>query len=102
MFKGAKNKKDYSGQTATELAIFGALLVFVLGILINYALNQNYSQELPLRAFRRAMQFAPGSNLAASVTIIEDKDIPYVSGPLVIADRTGFISGASVNKKIIK
>jgi len=46
------NKK---AQTAIELAVFGAILVFVLGLIIRQSLGSGYAQNQPLRAMRYAM-----------------------------------------------
>ena len=43
------------GQTATELAIFGAILIFVVGLLVRQAYNANSVQNYSLRAMRMAL-----------------------------------------------
>lgn len=79
------NKK---AQTATELAIFGSILLFVIGMIVRQGLSSGYLQNMNLKATRLAMkqsfQFsatdAPtltsermASRNSASVLIIEDR-----------------------------
>ncbi|MBF0511589.1 MAG: hypothetical protein HQL13_04580, partial [Candidatus Omnitrophica bacterium] len=73
-------------QAAIELAIFGAILVFVLGSIIRTAIGNSYSQNTSFWAMRMAMAKSWESSLAvstsrssASVTIIEDRLSPDVN-----------------------
>ncbi|MBF0533098.1 MAG: hypothetical protein HQL23_08410 [Candidatus Omnitrophica bacterium] len=47
----SKNK----GQTSIELAVFGAILIFVIGAIIQAGLNQSFQQDKDLKAMRQAM-----------------------------------------------
>ncbi|MDP2940620.1 MAG: hypothetical protein Q8O13_11225 [Candidatus Omnitrophota bacterium] len=88
-------------QTASELAIFGTILVFVIGVLIRFALSFNYNQDYQMRAFKRALQLsyanqADSANRSlASVTIINDRDIPELSDQLGIMQRTPYFASAT-------
>ncbi len=77
-------------QTAIELAIFGAILIFVIGLIVRTGLNNAYQQNQQLRAMRMAMKLSyensegligssggdwsgNASRNSASVTIVEDR-----------------------------
>ena len=56
--------KDKKGQAILELAIFGAILIMLLGALINYGLRYNYQQLAMQRAFRKALGTSATSSVA--------------------------------------
>ena len=70
-----------NGQATVELAIFGSVLIFCLGLLINYGMYYNLSQMHQMRAFRKTLARAndetvrEGSLYANCVTVY-DKHIP--------------------------
>ena len=43
------------GQAMLELAVFGSLMVLVLGALVSYAMNSDYNQRQMMDSFRRAL-----------------------------------------------
>ena len=47
-----KSRKYLRAQTALELAVFGAILIFVVGVIIRQALSSAYMQNQNLRAMR--------------------------------------------------
>src|SRR3990167_2366031 len=83
-------------QTALELAIFGAVVFFVIGLLIRQAFNSNYTQNHAFRAMRYALAESfktshgyggivlprgPGSEnssarITASILYVEDRLTP--------------------------
>jgi len=73
--------KGQRAQTAVELAVFGSILIFVLGSIIRLAVNTGLAQHSVLRATRMAMtasyRTSTGSANAArnfaSVLIVEDR-----------------------------
>jgi len=72
------------GQALLELAVFGSLLIMLLGVLINYGLRYNSQQYLMQEAFRKALAAAeestnPGTPESVSYAIIEDNHIPNPS-----------------------
>ncbi|HSV42967.1 MAG TPA: hypothetical protein VLJ10_00285 [Candidatus Bathyarchaeia archaeon] len=44
------------GQAAVELAVFGAIVVFVIGLILKTSLSISHQANIQLRAFRRALQ----------------------------------------------
>ncbi len=82
------NKKYRSGQTAVELGVFGAILIFVLGLIVQQGLNFSHQQNQQLKAMRAAMTLSyrnaeglagggggdgNASHNSASVLLIEDR-----------------------------
>ncbi|MCA9401293.1 MAG: hypothetical protein KC713_06675 [Candidatus Omnitrophica bacterium] len=51
-------KQNKKAQTAVELAVFGAILIFVLGLIIRQAMSYHYLQNQNYRAMRMAMQLS--------------------------------------------
>ncbi len=104
-------KSIYSkAQTSTELAVFGAVLIFMLGMMIRYALSAGTSQSESLKAMRMAMATSlraaetgknrmskkPGnaSRNIASVLIVEDR-LSAEESKFGVQSRSPFIVGAS-------
>ncbi len=52
MFHSTQNTK---GQSAVELAVFGSILIFVIGIIVRQSLGVNYQQHQSFKALRTAM-----------------------------------------------
>lgn len=50
--------KFQSGQALLELAIFGSLLIMLLGVLVNYGLHYNFQQKAIQDSFRKALWYA--------------------------------------------
>ncbi len=81
------------GQAAVELAVFGAILVFILGTIVRSAVGNSYTQEHNFKAMRMAMlESWQGSDAAkglagvpqishnsASVLFIEDRLSPDIN-----------------------
>ena len=53
-----KNKRSRLAQTVTELAVFGGVFVFVLGLIIRQGMSYSYQQNQTLKAMRMAMQMS--------------------------------------------
>lgn len=99
-------------QTAAELAIFGAILIFVLGLIIRQTANAGLQQNQSLRAMRLAMktslEYSEGRQVAsedpwtrssssrniASILLIEDR-LAVTSGRQAAVDRVPYIAGGS-------
>ncbi|MFH1360157.1 MAG: hypothetical protein ABIJ41_03870 [Candidatus Omnitrophota bacterium] len=70
-------------QTATELAIFGSILIFVLGSIVRSAMSYNYANNQALKAMRLAFKAsyassetqAAGRNMASILMIEDRKDV---------------------------
>ena len=79
------------GQALVELAIFGSLLILVLGALVNYGLNADFTQQAMMRTFRQSLVTAaqseqqnPPTPVSASHVFLEDRHIPNPSHPFGI------------------
>src|SRR3989338_2924758 len=74
-----RSSKKEIAQAAIELAVFGAILLFVLSVIVRQAFNANFGQNQTLRALRMAMtesyktssRGSPARNLA-TIIIVED------------------------------
>ncbi len=87
------------------MAIFGAVLIFILGIMIRYALNFNYVQNQQLAAMRTALSMSyqaswsdkDATRNVASVLYIEDRKDAENSGMKehLSVSRTPFIMSGS-------
>lgn len=90
--------KGHRAQTALELAVFGAILIFILGVIVKSSISRSFQQHSMLRATRWAMTqsytTSAGMNNAsrnsASILVIEDR-LTVGSGKYGAIDRTPFI-----------
>ncbi len=103
-------------QTASELAIFGSILIFVLGMIVNQTVGFSYAQNHYLRAMRLAMKISylyseglvkdtngeyidkngSGSRNNATVLLIEDR-LTVDSGKYGAVDRAPQIINVSAS-----
>ncbi len=102
----AINRMPTRAQTVSELAVFGAILIFVIGAMIRYAVNFNYNQNQQLAAMRMALKLSYQAGVAdntarKSATVIYIEDRQDVSpGKYASQNRTPYIvtgSGAFTN-----
>jgi len=77
-----------------ELAIFGSLVLMLLGALLNYGLTADYNQQLIMDTFRRVLGMASGGS--ASLTVIRDRYIPSPSHPYALGSVSPVIASAEV------
>jgi hypothetical protein len=94
------NKK---AQALTELAVFGSILLILLGVLINYGLRYNYQQQIEQAAFSKAMVSAKEANwdyYPSSVqhVVIKDVHIPDPANPFAIGSLTTLMGSAAVTR----
>ncbi|MFH1397227.1 MAG: hypothetical protein ABIH27_01580 [Candidatus Omnitrophota bacterium] len=73
--------KNVNGQALLELAVFGSIILYLMGILVNYGLRYNWQQRLNQQAFRKNLKDAahsmePGYPVSTGNTIIRDVHIP--------------------------
>jgi hypothetical protein len=90
-----------SGQAAIELAVFGAILIFVLGTIVRSAVGNSYSQNQNFKAMRMAMlaswngsKAGNTSHNTASILFVEDRLSPDLNkyGDL---ERNPFVASGS-------
>jgi hypothetical protein len=107
-------QQNHKAQTLIELAIFGSILIFVLGVIIRQALTFSYIQNQTLKAMRVAlstsykysegiMDTSPandhegagvGSRNRASILLIEDR-LSADSAKYGSIDRNPYVNSAS-------
>ncbi|MFA5401873.1 MAG: hypothetical protein WC359_15580 [Dehalococcoidia bacterium] len=87
-------------QALLEIAIFGAIIVMLLGVLITYGIRYNAQQKLMQQSFRKALSKSvsqPG--VAVSNVILRDTHIPNPSDTFGVGSVTPFIgSGGTVTR----
>lgn len=92
--------QSLAGQALLELALFGSMLLMLLGVMVSYGLRYNYQQKTMMEAFRKTLNesavYERGGQ--ASVTVISDEHIPNPSNPFAIGSVSPFISSASVTR----
>jgi len=97
MFKSENNK----AQAAVEFAVFGAILIFLLGTIVRSAVSNSYNQNQNFKAMRMAMLASWNGSKAgnishnsASILFVEDRLSPDFNkyGAL---DRNPFIANSS-------
>lgn len=87
------------GQALLELAIFGSLLIMLLGVLVNYGLRYNFQQRTMQKAFREALNLAdPGrkAERSSNYITIQDSHIPSPSNPFGVGPTRDSIAAASI------
>jgi len=83
------------GESLLEVAIFGAIIVMLLGVLISYGLRYNYQQKMMQQAFRKSLTHAvnqPGTSI--SNVVISDKHIPNPSDTFGVGSVTPMTGSA--------
>ena len=65
-----------TAQALAELAIFGSILLMLLGVLVNYGLRYNFQQQVIQQAFRKAIAHDPATPESDTNLILKDKYIP--------------------------
>jgi len=74
--------KSYrKSQSLAELAIFGTIILMLLGTLINYAVRFNAQQKTMQHAFRRALAQASGSRHSGAISLVRDVHVPSPQDP---------------------
>ncbi len=93
--------KHNRGQAAGEVAVFGAIIIFLIGATIRTAISTSYTQNQQLKTMRIALlKSLEGSNAGnssrntTSITYVEDRLSPDF-GKYGALDRTPFVSSAS-------
>ena len=105
-----------SAQSASELAIFGAILLFVIGLIVRLGLASSQSMNQQLRAFRMALsesyrtaqgQYTPtppgpwkasAARNVATILLIEDRLSVDPTSKLGTRDRIPFITSSSATQ----
>lgn len=93
------------GQALVELAVFGSLLLFLIGYLISNALQLDYRQQRTMEAFRRGLASAaasppgvPNTPASTSHLLIQDRHIPDPSDPFAIGGVSPITAQASITR----
>lgn len=99
-----------SGQALLELAIFGSLIILMLGLMVSYGMNADYQQRGQMEVFRSALQMTaeslgsgglgnePTYRPSGSVTIVRDRHVPDPSHPFGVGSVVPVAASASVTR----
>lgn len=92
-----------NGQALLELTVFGAIIIMLLGVLINYGMRYNFQVQAMQEAFRKALEYAYYSTqdnkpALVSYIVIKDKHIPSPSSPFGIGSVIPISASASVTR----
>lgn len=92
----------HKGQAVFELAIFGAIIIFVIGLIFSQAMSNSYFMNANFKAMRKAFwesymasEQQVQSRDNASVTIIEDRLMGKFGDKFSPLDRSPMVSSAS-------
>jgi len=85
-------------QALVELAIFGSLLLMLLGVILSYGLRYGLQQKTMMHAFRKALELSGDESQGgqASYLYIQDRHIPNPANPWGIGSTVPFQASASV------
>ncbi|MDD5196840.1 MAG: hypothetical protein PHV92_04395 [Candidatus Omnitrophica bacterium] len=86
---------QFKGQALLEVAIFGSIILMLLGVLINYGLKYNSQQKTMQQAFRKSLARAvsqPG--ISTSSVVVKDTHIPNPSDTFGVGSVTPFTGSA--------
>ena len=98
MGNGRAVRMNLRGQSLLELALFGSILLMLIGVMVSYGLRYNYQQKAMMSAFRKTLNESavPERGGQASVTVVSDEHIPNPSNPFATGSVSPFISGANI------
>ena len=90
-----------TGQSLLEIAIFGSIIIMLLGVLVSYGLRYNYQQQAMQQTFRKALKSAAetsldGKPISVSHITVKDKHIPNPSDTFGIGSVQPISASASV------
>ena len=90
------------GQAILELALFGSILIMLLGLLVSYGMKYNFQQQVMQQAFRKALASASDvqNNKPSSVShiVIKDRHIPNPANPFAVGSVAPVSASASVTR----
>lgn len=86
------------GQAITEIGVLGAIILFLLSILLTYGLRFNYQQEVSQHAFRRSMAIAARYGSGAPYSLFYDKHIPNPADAQGVGSVVGTSAAYSITR----
>lgn len=88
--------RSKKAQAILELAIFGAILIMLLGVLLSYGLKDSLQQKTTMNAFRGALKESNDNGGQGSFMLLEDNHIPSPGNPFAVGSVEPFIASGSV------
>ncbi len=95
-------ENNHKAQSLLELAVFGAMLITLLGVLITYGLKNKYQQQIMQQAFRKALgvtaeQYSNGQRKGqANYLYIRDRHTPNPENPFGLGSVSPYMQSAQV------
>ena len=83
-------------QSLIETAVFGAVILSILGTLVSYGLKYNFQQRATQHTFRKALASASADMRQSSYVLTRDKHISHPSDPFGVGSVEAFHDSASV------
>ena len=75
--------KGNKGQAILEVALFGSIILMLLGITLDYGMRYGFKQRADMLAFRRALRASgdPTQSGHGSYMLVQDRHIPNPGNP---------------------
>jgi len=104
--KDAKTVTSRRAQTASELAIFGAIIIFIIGVIVRSGMSASQIMNQQLKAMRLALTWSYNSSIArgkagftsrnvANIVVVEDRLSIDVGSKLGTRDRVPMMYSGS-------
>ena len=90
--------RDRKAQSLLELALFGAILVMLLGGILNYGLRYNQQQKIMMNTFRKTLDASsvPSTGGIAAYAMYSDKHVPNPADTYGVGTVMPFSANSSV------
>jgi hypothetical protein len=108
-----KHSLGIKAQSLLEVAIFGSIIIMLLGVLVSYGLRYNFQQQAMQQAFRKSLadavvqqkSLAIPNTMAPSISnvIVKDRHIPNPSDTFGVGSVNPFVGSAgsvTINYKL--
>ena len=87
---------NHKGQSATEMAIFGTLIIAAFSFVIMFSERINRQQSYIMQGFRESLKEARTRKGPVSYTKIADRRMPNVSAPMTLGSQETFSSDSNI------
>ena len=87
---------NHKGQSATEMAIFGTLIIAAFSFIIMFSERINRQQSYIMQGFRESLKEARSLKGPVSYTKYADRRMPNVSTPMALGNQETFSTNSNV------
>jgi len=92
-------------QAILEVAIFGSILIMLVGAIVNYGLRYNFEQKIMMDTFRKALKETKNEDInyeelggQSSLIQIQDRHIPNPAQPFAVGTVSPFSYSSSITR----